>query len=252
MFRHIIIFSTIICLGLCDNRMVQGNDVDIRAFGWQLSLNGNFKHFCGAAIISNEWALTTGFCAQQYFIEASRVRSGSNYYNESGTLHRVQLYITHPKYDKRTLDYDVALIQVSDVFNRSYTARPVPLVDANVSLPTGSVVTATGWGAEKYLGNPVRHLRAISLHVVDFQECRAKYNSSIEITNRVFCAASRKNDNKSVCTWDFGGPVVNENGVLVGLISYSTPDCSTKPLPNIFTHLANPEIREFIKKRTGI
>jgi len=49
-------------------------------------------------------------------ISASNVefRAGSSFRGSGGTLHRASQLIAHPRYDDYTIDFDVAVVRVSD------------------------------------------------------------------------------------------------------------------------------------------
>lgn len=82
------------------------------------------------------------------FIAASRVRAGTSRHDRGGTIYDVEHLIAHPRYDKRDQNYNVGLIMITKDFNETRRSRPAKLVEANVDLPVGSFVTATGWGSE--------------------------------------------------------------------------------------------------------
>ncbi|XP_026481271.1 granzyme F-like [Ctenocephalides felis] len=93
--------------------------------------------------------------------------------------------VPHPRYDSRDQNYNVGLIMITKDFNETRRSRPAKLVEANVDLPVGSFVTATGWGSETIPGAPMsENLRAISLHVIDNQECLEKNQELIDVTDK--------------------------------------------------------------------
>lgn len=55
-------------------------------------------------------------------------------------------------------------------------------------------------------------------------------------------------DGKGVCTGDNGGPLVNQQGVFVGLVSWAI-ECG-KEVPNVYTRVY-PHLR-FITQVTGV
>jgi hypothetical protein len=56
-------------------------------------------------------------------ISASNVqfRAGSSIRGQGGTLHPAAQIISHPLYDYSTLDFDVAVVRVSDTLGKRYT-----------------------------------------------------------------------------------------------------------------------------------
>lgn len=71
------------------------------------------------------------------------------------------------------------------------------------------------------LGFAVDNLQKVSLSVVDREVCNEDYVSeNMEITDTMFCAGSLTGRHDH-CYGDSGGPVIDENGVLVGIISWA-------------------------------
>lgn len=47
-----------------DNRIVGGVAIGIKDAPWQISLQSGGRHRCGGSIISEDWILTAGHCAE--------------------------------------------------------------------------------------------------------------------------------------------------------------------------------------------
>jgi len=81
-----------------------------------------FKFVCN---LLYDILLTECLKQPQYFavyrnpVSAYTLRSGSTNHNSGGTLHNVSQRIIHPSYNSRTLDFDIALLQVCISFNVS-------------------------------------------------------------------------------------------------------------------------------------
>ena len=60
-------------------------------------------------------------------ISASNVqfRAGSSIRGEGGTTHPAAQIISHPLYDYSTLDFDVAVVRVSDNLGKHYTLKKI-------------------------------------------------------------------------------------------------------------------------------
>ncbi|XP_017889198.1 trypsin-like [Ceratina calcarata] len=124
-----------------DPQIVGGTQADISEHPYQLSFQTT-SHICGASIISSKWAITAGHCVGS---APSRytLRSG-NSNNNLGNAYTIKNIIRHPNYNSRTVDYDVALLEIAGEFKLGSTAAPIKL--ATMELAPGSLVNVTGWG----------------------------------------------------------------------------------------------------------
>jgi len=62
---------------------------------------------------------TSIFSVYRNPVSSYTVRSGSTFSNSGGTIHNVSRIVIHPNYNRITLDFDVALLQVCISFNVS-------------------------------------------------------------------------------------------------------------------------------------
>ena len=96
-------------------------------------------------------------------------------------------------------------------------------------------------------GQASANLQSLEITIIDRDECKRSYEKLEEITSRMICAGSPGFDS---CKGDSGGPVVI-NKTLVGVISWGK-GCGREGYPGVYTNIANEEIRDFIRKITGI
>lgn len=92
-------------------KIIGGKTARKGAHPWQVAIFNRFKEaFCGGTLISSVWILTAAHCVRKRLY----VRLGEhNLEIKDGTEveYRVEQAIKHPKYDKRTVDNDVALLK---------------------------------------------------------------------------------------------------------------------------------------------
>lgn len=106
----------------------------------------------------------------------------------------------------------------------------------------GTSLTVSGYGLEQ--GNATEEdgkLFSTSLTAISSDACRAgvKLNSAV-----LLCADS---PNSSTCQGDSGGPLVEGNpAVEVGTVDFGAKECPVG-VPDVFTNLAAPEVRDFIE-----
>lgn len=227
------------------NKIVGGQDVDITELPHQLSLEYYGAHICGASILTSTIAVTAGHCVQGYYISSFRLRAGTSTREFGGTVHSISDIIIHPYYDYLMPDYDVSLLFVSQSFHFDATRQPINICSTE---PTSGSLTVSGWGVLSEGSTELPdQLQAVTIPVVSRTECSQIYAPYGGITGRMFCAGSAGHD---ACQGDSGGPTIR-GGVLYGLVSWGY-GCGQPGYPGVFTNLANPEIREWIRDVAGV
>lgn len=63
--------------------------------------------------------------------------------------------------------------------------------------------------------------------------------------------ADRTFDARSLLQYDSGGPLVDNQGVQVGIVSFGH-GCANAQYPGVYTHIGSSDVRGFIKSKTGI
>ncbi|CAK9825177.1 Transmembrane protease serine 9 [Anthophora retusa] len=221
-----------------DSQIVGGTEVNINQYPHQLSLQTT-GHICGASIISNKWAVTAGHCvglpANKYTL-----RAGNNDKN-LGVPYKIKKIIRHPNYNSKTVDYDVALLEIDGIISFNSNIKAVRLT--NVEPSTGMMTDVTGWGALKEGGTASPRLMKVSLPVVSRSKCQNIYNPlKMVITDRMICAGYSQGG-KDSCQGDSGGPMTS-NGVLYGIVSWGY-GCAHPSYPGVYSNVA--KLRPWIK-----
>lgn len=153
--------------------------------------------------------------------------------------------IVHPNYNSKTIDYDIALLQVDGTIQLNSNVQPVKLATSEPK--AGTIVTVTGWGALKQGGSTSSHLMKVSLPIVARSECQNAYKNYNTITNRMICAGYTQGG-KDSCQGDSGGPMV-AGGTLYGIVSWGYK-CAQPKYPGVYTNVAN--LRSWIKSNSGV
>ncbi|KAJ9596142.1 hypothetical protein L9F63_027233, partial [Diploptera punctata] len=141
-----------------------------------------------------------------------RVRVGSSFRQQGGSVHQISQIIMHPIYNN-DYDYDVALLRMSTPFVYSNAVQPISMT--TVAPSAGTAVVVTGWGALFAGGYSPSQLQQVQVNIVDQQECNRNYRLYGGVTDRMICAGVSQGG-KDACQGDSGGPLVS-SGKLVGV-----------------------------------
>uniref|UniRef100_A0A1Y9IVV6 Peptidase S1 domain-containing protein n=1 Tax=Anopheles minimus TaxID=112268 RepID=A0A1Y9IVV6_9DIPT len=224
-----------------------GESVSIESYPYQLSMRLEGTHICGASVIAQRWALSAAHCLDEaLYASAITFRGGTPHRLAGGYIFHADQYLLHPKFDRELLDYDVAVVHVTESFLID-PVRPVSLANTNTIYPIPSAARVSGWGTANDDGYTPLILQSLEVYVQKQSFC---WSAWIErFTDRMICAGGGEYG-KDVCHGDSGGPLVL-NGYQIGIVSWGSNICATN-LPGIYTSLQNDEVRAFIKVHTNV
>lgn len=209
----------------------------------------NNSIFCAGSIISNQWIVTAAHCIVGMRPEDIKIRVGSSDYTEGGQLVDAIAILTNPNFDRvYRFDYDVGLIKINNITINNSTVATCQLPGEREYPSTGSSVLASGWGYQQSGGTPSRIVRAVLVRITFHLLCRLRYAN---LTNNMICAADT---GKDTCQADSGGPLIlptARGSVLVGITSHGS-GCALVSYPGVYTSVATPVIRRYIRDNTGI
>lgn len=222
-------------------RIVGGNTVTRGQVPYQVSLRTKMdQHFCGGAILSQQWVLTSGHCVTGRKEGEFIAVAGSTSLRE-GNGHVVTKIFLHPEFNGDGLENDIAVLQIATSFVFNLIVQP-----ANIGTDfVGAELPATlsGWGQTSYPGSLSDDLQGIDMSTITNEECTSAHADSDGapvIKDSNICAVS-ENDT-GACMGDSGSPLVGENRQIIGLVSWGVP-CA-KNLPDVFTRVS--EYRDWV------
>lgn len=224
-----------------EQTVVGGTQAAANTWPGTVALFSNGEQICGGALVADAWVLTAGHC-----IDSSRTNGGiSNVVigrqrlsSGGGESIAVKKAFPHPGFSMRTLDDDIALLQLS----KKSTSPRVKLIRADqaAAIAAGTTVTVVGWGLETESGWQTSDvLRQVSLPVISNSQCRS-YRNYGAVTDNQICAGYPAGG-KDACQGDSGGPLYAQIGgetVDVGVVSWGI-GCARANSPGVYTRISS-------------
>ncbi|XP_061397818.1 trypsin eta-like [Musca vetustissima] len=237
----LLVLATVVCAAP-EARIVGGRDVDIAKHPYLVSIryrstpNDPYIHKCAGAIYSKRAVITGAQCVVDIKDgeKVMIVAGANNRLGYDGMPYPALKWIHHASYSEWTVDYDIAVIIIDDVFDFNHPLiKPIEIRESRPA--NGRLVTVTGWGYEAENGPSTKGLSEVEVPVVGNDQCGSLHGAG-EITERMICAGYLSGG-KDSCHGDTGGPLVY-NMELVGLVSWGR-GCARPNLPGVYTYVAS-------------
>ncbi len=207
-----------------DQKIVGGVPALKGELPFQVSLQSSSgSHFCGGSLIKTNWVLTAAHCVQG----SSAMKIVVGLHDQTDTAgtetFTAKKIIAHPQFNRGTLDFDYALIQLSG----DSKSRPIDLNLVEIDVPVNDdqfMVWTSGWGTTSEGSyNLPNILNKVQVPLVSTADCNAPLAYDGEVTDRMICAGY-KNGGKDSCQGDSGGPLFTQQASgdfsLVGVVSW--------------------------------
>ncbi|KYB26537.1 hypothetical protein TcasGA2_TC033855 [Tribolium castaneum] len=242
-----------------EGRIVGGEKSSFGKWPWQISLRqwrtSTYLHKCGAALLNENWAITAAHCVDNVPPSDLLLRLGEHDLSTESEpyLHqerRVQIVASHPQFDPRTFEYDLALLRFYEpvTFQPNILPVCVPQSDENF---VGRTAYVTGWGRLYEDGPLPSVLQEVSVPVINNSVCESMYRSAgyIEHIPHIFICAGWRRGGFDSCEGDSGGPMViqreDKRFLLAGIISWGI-GCAEPNQPGVYTRIS--EFRDWINQ----
>ncbi|XP_001943207.1 serine proteinase stubble isoform X2 [Acyrthosiphon pisum] len=232
-------------------RIVGGEKVSFGKWPWQISLRqwrtSTYLHKCGAALFNENWAVTAAHCVENVPPSDLLLRLGEHDLSVEEEPYgyeerRIQIVASHPQFDPRTFEYDLALLRFYEpvTFQPNIIPVCVPEDDSNF---VGSSAYVTGWGRLYEDGPLPSVLQEVTVPVINNSVCETMYRAAgyIEHIPDIFICAGWKKGGFDSCEGDSGGPMViqrpDKRWLLAGIISWGI-GCAEPNQPGVYTRIS--------------
>merc|ERR1712126_753897 len=202
---------------------------------------------CGGTIVNKRFVITAAHCYNSMFTKMEVIVGEHNEcdgVNEGGKLIKVRKMTMHPDYNSRTIDNDIAVLELAKDLTFTKKIKPACLPSSETKDYSGSASTVSGWGGTIGYGpndQQPQQPRQCTLKETIVKLLKgsdpmcSKYlkTSSSKIK---LCAFAKDTD---ACQGDSGGPLtVPENGkyTLVGVVSYGS-GCASSSTPGVYVRV---------------
>ncbi|XP_067857500.1 enteropeptidase-like [Heptranchias perlo] len=205
-------------------RIVGGSSTSDGEWPFQVSLQLNGHHICGATLVSCRWIVSAAHCIRNRSAENWTAVLGLHYLDQS-TNQEVQKraikeIIIHPLATS-SFDYDVALMELAHSVQYTDFVQPACLPPATASFISGRICITIGWGKTQENGSASNELLQTEVKVFNNSQCQMVMS---KITKQMICAGFLEGGRDS-CQGDSGGPLLcqDENSrawMLAGIVSF--------------------------------
>merc|ERR1712193_498712 len=238
------------------NRIVGGKEVNPKGkLPYQVFFQGcagmRGCSICGGTIVNKRFVITAAHCYNSMFTTMQVIVGEHNVCdnpqgspNEGGKLIKVKKMTLHPDYNSRTIDNDIAVLELAEDLTFTKKIKPACLPSSETKDYSGSASTVSGWGGTIGYGpndqQPQQprqcNLKETIVKLLKGSDPMCSKYLKTSSSKIKLCAFAKDTD---ACQGDSGGPLtVPENGkyTLVGVVSYGS-GCASSSTPGVYVRV---------------
>uniref|UniRef100_A0A1A9ZRH0 Peptidase S1 domain-containing protein n=1 Tax=Glossina pallidipes TaxID=7398 RepID=A0A1A9ZRH0_GLOPL len=223
-------------------RIVGGQETEVHQYPWMCMLLYGGRFYCAATLINDQHVVTASHCVYGFRRERISVRlleHDRKMANFQKIDRRVAQIITHPKYNARTYDNDIAIIRLDKPVEMTELLHPVCMPTPGKSFK-GEIGIVTGWGALRVGGPTSDSLQEVQVPIMSQDDCRQSRYGPSRITDNMLCAGYEEGK-KDSCQGDSGGPLHivaygTREHQLAGVVSWGE-GCAKAGYPGVYARV---------------
>ncbi|XP_078093195.1 transmembrane protease serine 6-like [Mustelus asterias] len=190
-------------------RIIGGTGTRSGEWPFQVSLQLNGNHVCGATLVACRWILSAAHCFEHRNSAEDWTAVFGLHFLDRPNNHEVQhrkikKIIIHPQKTSASYDYDVALLELAQPVQYTDLVQPACLPAATASFLSGRRCMIIGWGTTEENGSPSNELLQTEVKVFNNSQCQI---GKIRITKQMICAGLLEGG-RDACQGDSGGPLL--------------------------------------------
>ncbi|XP_068196925.1 serine protease 56 isoform X2 [Antennarius striatus] len=224
-------------------RIVGGSPAPPGSWPWLVNLQLNGDLMCGGVLVDSSWVVTAAHCFMGSHSESDWTAVVGDFDTTKADpdeqLLKVNRIIPHPKFNVKTFNNDIALVELTSPVILSNRVTPVCL-PSGTEPPTGSSCLVAGWGS-LYLNGPFADVvMEARVPLLPQSTCKQALGKDV-VTNTMLCAGYLSGGIDS-CKGDSGGPLIYQDQMsgrfqLYGITSWGD-GCGNKGKPGVYTRVS--------------
>uniref|UniRef100_A0A8C7WQV6 Serine protease 56 n=1 Tax=Oryzias sinensis TaxID=183150 RepID=A0A8C7WQV6_9TELE len=240
------------------SRIVGGSPAPPGSWPWLVNLQLDGALMCGGVLVDSSWVVTAAHCFAGSRGESSWTAVVGEFditkTDPDEQVLKVNRIISHPKFNPKTFNNDLALVELTSPVILSEHVTPVCLPSA-MDPPTGTPCLVAGWGSLYEDGPSADVVMEAKIPLLPQNTCKSALGKEL-VTSTMFCAGYLSGGIDS-CQGDSGGPLIYQDLIsgrfqLYGITSWGD-GCGEKGKPGVYTRVTafSDWIQAEIQKSVG-